>query len=122
VLLTGATGFVGMELVARWLEDSDRDVITIVRADDDAGARARVDDLLDDLFGERAAQYRDRVHAVAGDLAAPGLGLSGAVREELAERTSTIVHSAASVSFRLPRAQSRAIDLQRTRRRLDLAQ
>jgi thioester reductase-like protein len=40
VLLTGATGFVGMELVARYLERSDRDVITLVRAADDDGARA----------------------------------------------------------------------------------
>ena len=39
VLLTGATGFVGMELVARYLERSDRDLITLVRAADDASAQ-----------------------------------------------------------------------------------
>jgi thioester reductase-like protein len=121
VLLTGATGFVGMELVARWLERSDRDVTAIVRAADDARARARVDDVLDDLLGERAAQYRGRVRAVAGDITAPGLGLSAATREELAEHTSTIVHSAASVSFTLPLEQARAINLQGTRRMLELA-
>ena len=43
VLLTGATGFVGMELVARYLERSDRDLITLVRAADDAG-RAGADE------------------------------------------------------------------------------
>jgi thioester reductase-like protein len=122
ILLTGATGFVGMELVARWLERSDRDIITLVRANDDAGARARIDDLLDDLFGERAEQHRDRVHAVAGDIAAPGLGLSDAVRDEIAERTSTIVHSAASVSFTLPLDEARAINLDGTRRMVELAQ
>ena len=35
VLLTGATGFVGMELLARYLERSDRRVVTLVRAASD---------------------------------------------------------------------------------------
>ena len=121
VLLTGATGFVGMELVARWLERSDRDVTAIVRAADDADARARIDEVLDDLFGERADEYRGRVRAVAGDITAPGLGLSAAVRDELAERSSTIVHSAASVSFTLPLEKARAINLEGTRQMLELA-
>jgi thioester reductase-like protein len=121
VLLTGATGFVGMELVARWLERSDRDVTAIVRAHDDVGARARIDELLDDLFAERAEEYRGRVRAVAGDVTAPGLGLSAATRDELAERSSTIVHSAASVSFTLPLDEARTINLDGTRRVLELA-
>ena len=54
VLLTGATGFVGMELLARYLERSQRRVITLVRADGAEAARARVDGVLDNLFGSRA--------------------------------------------------------------------
>ncbi|MGH2919626.1 MAG: SDR family oxidoreductase, partial [Solirubrobacteraceae bacterium] len=42
VLLTGATGFVGMELLVRLLERGDRDVVTIVRAADDREAEARM--------------------------------------------------------------------------------
>jgi thioester reductase-like protein len=121
VLLTGATGFVGMELVARYLERSDRNVITLVRASDNAGARARMNAVLDDLFGERAERYRDRVHAFAGDVTEPGLGLAAPVRDELAERTSTIVHSAASVSFTLSLAEARGINTEGTRRMLELA-
>ncbi len=71
VLLTGATGFVGMELVARYLERSDRNLITLVRAADDAAAQARMNAVLDDLFGERAGDYRGRVRAVAGDVTTP---------------------------------------------------
>ena len=36
VLLTGATGFVGMEVLARYLERSRRRIIAPIRADDDA--------------------------------------------------------------------------------------
>jgi thioester reductase-like protein len=121
VLLTGATGFVGMELIARYLERSDRDLITLVRADDDAGARARIDAVLDDLFGQRAGHYRARVRAVASDVTAADLGLTATVRDELAERTSTIVHSAASVSFTLSLPEARGINTEGTRRMLELA-
>jgi thioester reductase-like protein len=121
VLLTGATGFVGMELVTRYLERSDRDLITLVRAADDAGARTRMNAVLDDLFGERAGRYRGRIRAVASDVTAPGLGLTDSVRDELAERASTIVHSAASVSFTLSLEDARAINLEGTRRMLELA-
>jgi thioester reductase-like protein len=122
VLLTGATGFVGMELVARYLERSDRDVITLVRAADDASAQARMNAVLEDLFGERAGGYRGRVRAVAADVTAPGLGLTAPVRDELAERASTIVHSAASVSFTLSLPEARAINTEGTRRMLELAE
>src|SRR6201995_686182 len=121
VLLTGGTGFVGMELIARSLERSDRDVIALVRAPDQAGARARIDAVLDDVFGRRAGDYRDRVQAVAGDVTTSRLGLSDPVRDEIAERATTIVHSAASVSFTLSLQDARAINTEGTRRMLELA-
>jgi thioester reductase-like protein len=122
VLLTGATGFVGMELLARYLERTDRGVIALVRAPDDAGARARMDTVLDELFGERADGFRQRVHAVAGDVTTPRLGLADTARDELAERASLIIHSAASVSFTLELAEARAINLEGTRRMLELGE
>jgi thioester reductase-like protein len=121
VLLTGATGFVGMELVTRYLERSDRNVIALVRAADDAAAQARMNAVLVDLFGDRAGRYRARVRAVAGDVATPGLGLTAAMRDELAERASMIVHSAASVSFTLSLSEARAINTEGTRRMLEMA-
>jgi thioester reductase-like protein len=122
VLLTGSTGFVGMELLARYLQRGDRNVVTLVRADDHAGAQARVDAVLDNLFGADAPGYRSRVHAVAADMTAPDLGLTDAERTELAQRVTKIVHSAASVSFSLPLDEARAINLEGTRRMLELAE
>jgi long-chain acyl-CoA synthetase len=122
VLLTGSTGFVGMELLARYLQRGDRTVVTLVRAEDQAGAQARVDAVLENLFGAEAADYRPRVHAVAADMTAPDLGLTEAERTELAQRVTKIVHSAASVSFTLPLDEARAINLEGTRRMLELAE
>jgi long-chain acyl-CoA synthetase len=121
VLLTGTTGFVGMELLTRYLQRSERDVVALVRADSHDGARVRVDAVLDNIFGDEAEAYRPRVHAVAADMTAPGLGLTEAERIEVAERVTKIVHSAASVAFTLPLEEARAINREGTRRMLELA-
>lgn len=120
VLLTGATGFVGMELLDRYLERSDRRLITLIRAPSDADARGRLRQTLTSLYGAPDA-YGDRVSAVAADIEQDGLGLSGARRGELAGRVSEIVHAAASVSFSLPLERSRQINVEGTRRLLDFA-
>jgi len=121
ILLTGATGFVGMELLARYLERGERDIVTLVRADSPDSAQARVDGVLENLFGADGPDYRSRVHAVAADVTAPDLGLSEADRIGVAERVTKIIHSAASVSFSLPLGEARAINTEGTRRMLDLA-
>ena len=121
VLLTGATGFVGMELLARYLERTERPMLAIVRAGSDAAARERIDAVLGNLFGHRAERYADRVTAVAGDLTAPRLGMDSPQWEWLAANATTIVHCAASVSFGLSLEQARAINVAGTRRMLELA-
>src|SRR5579859_7606706 len=97
VLLTGATGFVGMELLARYLERSDRRVITLIRARDDAAARARLDQVMHNMLGADAARHGHRITALAGELTAPHLGLGERRWGALARELGTIVHSAASV-------------------------
>jgi len=122
VLLTGATGFVGMELMARYLERSDRPIITFVRAENDEAAHARVQQVQANLFGARAQRYAARVEAIAAELTAPGLALARTRREDLARRVTTIVHSAASVSFTLPLQEAREINVEGTRRMLEFAE
>jgi thioester reductase-like protein len=122
VLITGATGFVGMEVLARYLERTDKRIFALVRAPDDEAARERIDGVLTNLFGSRAKRYADRVRPVAGELTAPGLGLGERRSRALAKEVSTIVHSAASVSFALPLDEARAINLEGTRRMIEFAE
>jgi long-chain acyl-CoA synthetase len=121
VLLTGATGFVGMELLVRYLERTERHVLAIVRADSDEGARERIDTVLANLFGDRAGSFGDRITVVAGDMTAPGLGLDRVCWDWLAAESTMIVHCAASVSFGLSLDEARAINVEGTRRMLELA-
>jgi thioester reductase-like protein len=120
VLLTGATGFLGMELLTRYLERTDRRVYTLVRGADDREAAARMRRTLLSLFGADHP-YAERVVAVRGDITRSGLGLRGN-GDRLAEQVSEIVHGAASVSFELGLEASRAINVEGTRRMLEFAE
>jgi long-chain acyl-CoA synthetase len=120
ILLTGATGFVGMALLARLLERTDRHVVLLIRGASQAEADARRDAVMGSVF-DAPGRHGRRVEAVCGDLTAPGLGL-GAERERIAEEVREIVHCAASVSFDLSLAESRSINVDGTRRVLELAE
>jgi long-chain acyl-CoA synthetase len=120
VLLTGATGFVGMEVLARYLQHSDRTVCALVRAGSPDEATARVRDTLTTLFGS-ADRYSQRVLAVPADIETDGLGLNRRDRDRVAAAVGDIVHCAASVSFSLPLERSREINVAGTRRMLELA-
>ncbi|MCW3066879.1 MAG: Male sterility domain protein, partial [Solirubrobacterales bacterium] len=120
LLLTGATGFVGMEVMARVLAESDRNVIALVRAEDDAAARRRIDGILGDLLPGCVERYGHRVSAVAADLEQPDLGLDARRLDDVAERTEDIIHAGASVSFALPLPESRAINVAGTQRMVAL--
>lgn len=122
LLLTGATGFVGMELLVRVLEQTDRDIVALVRADDDHAARLRIDELLQMLIAPaRRNACRSRVQAVAADLEQPGLGLTATTRATLVASIDTVVHCAASVSFTLELGAARRINVEGTREILRLA-
>lgn len=120
VLLTGATGFVGMELLARFLEQTDRPVLALIRAGEDGDCDERLRAVVEQIAG-RADAYEDRVAAVCGDITHEGLGLETRDRARLASEVTDIVHAAASVAFDLGLEESRAINVEGTRRVLELA-
>ncbi|HEX6243675.1 MAG TPA: amino acid adenylation domain-containing protein [Polyangiales bacterium] len=120
VLLTGATGFLGVHLLRELLLRTQRSVVCLVRADSERHAHAR----LRDSF---AAQRLDpvllgsRVRAVAADLSKPRFSLTQREFERLGADTDLFVHNAASVSLTRAYASVRAINLESTRELLRLA-
>jgi nucleoside-diphosphate-sugar epimerase len=112
VFLTGATGFLGMEVLARLLERTDDEVLCLVRAPDHAAAEARLDDVLAKLYKD-ASPYRARVHAHPGDVTKP------VSRPE--QEIDVVCHCAASIAFDLPLDEAREINVDGTRTILDLA-
>ncbi|WP_319448352.1 MULTISPECIES: carboxylic acid reductase [unclassified Mycobacterium] len=112
VLLTGATGFLGRYLALDWLQRMDLvdgKVICIVRAKDDASARARLDATFDSGDPKLLAHYRElaaeHLEVFAGDKGEANLGLSDDVWQRLADTVDLIVDPAALVNHVLPYSQ-----------------
>src|SRR5215207_6446334 len=121
IFLTGATGFLGMELMTRYLERTDRHVYALVRPTATAEPAERLHGVFEALTGDPDA-YRGRWTVVPGDAEVPKLGIEPAWRRELASEVDDVVHSAASVSFSLPLEKSRQINVAGTRRMLEFAE
>ncbi len=122
-VITGATGFLGRELVLHLLErDRAAHLTLLIRGKDEAEAQARGLALLAErLQGEALADATARVEVLRADLERDGLGLAAGAYDDLAGRTRGVIHGAASVSFSLPIDKARAINVEGTRRMLDLA-
>ena len=109
VLLTGATGFLGMEVLARLLERTDREVALPRPRADGAAAEARLDGVLATLYRE-PSPYRDARHARSrGDLTGR--------RRRARTRTSTSSATARRRSRSTSRSTRRARSTSRARAR-----
>lgn len=121
-MLTGSTGFLGRELLAQLLTDTRADLTCIVRAAGPREARQRLRGTITDLFGADGWEtVRPRVRAVPGDVTRAGLGVEARTLDGIVNRTTHIVHGAASVRFDLTLAQARRINGTGTLRVLDVA-
>jgi long-chain acyl-CoA synthetase len=112
ILLTGATGFVGMEVLVRLLEDTEEEILCVVRAPDRAAADERLAGVLRTLYRE-PDRYATRVRTLPGDLTGdvpdPGVPID------------LVCHCAASIAFDLPLDEARRINVEGTRTMLRLA-
>jgi long-chain acyl-CoA synthetase len=123
ILLTGATGFVGRELLWRVARRPGDRVICLVRGKEDAESAAKIAHILDIARPESlTTEDRSRVSVVRGDIAQDRLGLSGAQFDELAGVATRVIHDAATVDWAAPLETTRRINVDGTRRVLELAQ
>jgi nucleoside-diphosphate-sugar epimerase len=100
VLVTGGTGTLGRELVARFAGARRTDVVSLARRSP----------------GQPAAESVPNVRLVAGDVrAGTTLGLAAADHAALRETVTDIVHCAADTAFNRPLAESRATNVEGTR-------
>lgn len=121
LFLTGGTGFVGANLLRRWLEATDARATLLVRERYRQPPLERVQEILKACRCPLSPQQVARVDFVAGDLCSEGLGAAAGDRDRLAGEITHIVHCAAAVRFNLPLQQARRINTDGTRRVLELA-
>lgn len=120
--VTGATGFVGGELIKTLLETSDRRLICAVRADNAQHAVQRGADRLAELFGAAAIDVADRVMWIRSDLEERRLGWATTQFAAVAAQIDEVFHCAASIKFDLPLEEARQINVAGTQNVFVLAE
>ncbi|MFF8393078.1 amino acid adenylation domain-containing protein [Streptomyces sp. NPDC016172] len=98
VLLTGATGFIGVHLLHELLARTSERVVCLIRATDRQSALERVEASLKH-YGLLDSTPLDRLVPLNGDLTRPAFGLTHTEHAELADQVDTVVHSAAMVNL-----------------------
>ncbi|WP_194820177.1 SDR family oxidoreductase [Nocardia sp. XZ_19_385] len=91
-LLTGGTGFMGSRLLARLMEDPQRDVIVLGR-----GSAAEVRERV--LAALEGSQINGRLRFVTGDITRPWLGMTPAMHGRLLGETTELWHCAGDIAL-----------------------
>ncbi|WP_433260386.1 amino acid adenylation domain-containing protein [Actinosynnema sp. CS-041913] len=120
VLLTGASGFLGVFLLDRLVDAGVPEVHCLVRAHDEAHARRRLAGRVR-RYGLDYDKVADHVVPLVGDLSEPRLGLEEDGFDRLAGTVDTIVHNGAAVNFAYPYEALRGSNVDSVRTLLELA-
>lgn len=97
ILVTGATGFLGIHIVKELVTQSDQRVYCLVRDNTIEDARERFRQLLKWYFGKQYAGILERVILVCGDFTKEYFGLSQDEYEKLGKGIAKVVHAGAIV-------------------------
>ena len=120
ILVTGATGFLGARLVRELLERQPQARLALLirtkpgKSGPGETGQQRADTIV-------PASERQRVQVYAGDVGEPNCGLDAAAYQRLSTEATRVIHSAATVRFDHSLEEARRINVEGTRRVLDLA-
>ncbi len=122
IVLTGATGFLGQELVRLLLRDrSEASLVLLIRENAKESAAQRLEKLLARCCTEtESAGARRRIEAFATDTARDRCGLSERDWAAIADGATRVIHSAAAVRFDASAEEARRANVGGTRNLLEL--
>ncbi len=103
IFVSGATGFLGTEVVGRLLAETEADIYVLVRAENEEAAVHR----LRNAWYHEQRLYREigrRVFPAAGDFTVPQLGLSEKIQQELKAHVTHVFHCGAEIGFQTDEA------------------
>jgi thioester reductase-like protein len=96
ILLAGATGYLGMHILADYLEHDTGTAYCLVRGKNQEDSTKRLQELLNFYFGNRYADMH-RIEVVCADLQKDQFGLPDAEYAQLLQKIHTVINCAASV-------------------------
>ncbi len=123
ILITGATGFVGQNLVHKIIEtERNSKLVLLVRGATQNEAVTRMEKILVNVFKNSGFdKVRRRIHIVKGDVSEQNLGLTTEQYQRLTRDVTHIIHSAAMTKFDLSLAEARTINCTGTKNVMDFA-
>lgn len=120
LLLTGATGFLGIHLLADYLEHDSGTAYCLVRGQNQADSEARLRKLLNFYFGDKYTNLLGgRIQVLCGDLQKDRLGLTEPDYQALLKRVATVINAAASVKHYGSYQYFYDVNVETTRRLVD---
>ena len=120
ILLTGATGFLGIHILAEYLENDNGTAYCIIRGNSQANSEERLKDYLRFYFGSRYTQS-NRIRVICGDLQYDRFNLSEEQYSELLKNVDTIINCAGSVKHYGTYQYFEELNVESTRRQIDFA-
>jgi len=123
-VLTGVTGFLGQELLGELLSAHPGErIVALIRPSRGVGAGERLQNLLTARFPDAVERERmaRRIVAIEADLDHDDSELATRVLRAVGDLPSRVIHGAANVAFDEPLEAARNINVQGTRRMLEVA-
>lgn len=96
ILLTGATGYLGIHILNEILKNTSIKVYCLVRGNEDKFIQKRLDDLYKFYFNESITSNK-KVQIINGDITKQHLGWDESIYNEMAKKVDVVIHTAATV-------------------------
>lgn len=121
VLLTGANGFLGTQIVLRLLKYHDHKIIALIRGRNKEDAVNRLYRAWWE-FPELLEEMGNRIHVLNGDISNNELGMEKKEYEKLVQTVTHVIHTAADWSLKASLEELQKTNVQGTQNVLKLAQ
>lgn len=104
ILLTGATGVLGANVLKQILKETGSSVTCLIRAESKEAGRKRLETFLRayDPVGQLKGEFERRVHVLVGDVTGANFGLNETDYQALIDWTDVTLHVAASTNLFSP--------------------